>query len=244
MENTWRKPINFNTLLDSIENGMLVMYYSWKGGIGMTYIQTLWAKHLEDKRSHKAQEALTKEQNVETQRSHLANEALTNKQLNETIRHQIAQDTETMRHNMVSEAEIAQHNRETESIMRMENVIKAQANQLNYAAQHERTVTQAETERLKNSTNEMLGLLKNRVDQQQLDIAKKNLDVQFAKLGQENERIEQEWQNLSIQERKAKSEAFKNYSSGIHEVVNTATDLVTLGNKLPNISESPTMVTG
>lgn len=213
----------------------------------MTYIQTLWAKHLEDKRSHQAQEKLTAEANAETQRSHLANEALTDKQLNETIRHQIAQDTETMRHNMVSENEIAQHNRETESIMRMENAIKAQANQLNYAAQHERTITQAETERMKNDTNQLLGMLKNRVDQEQLDIARKNLNATFAKIGQEQERIEQDWQRVDNDTIRARSEQFKNYAQGVNAAVQSVDGIVDIAKEaLPTsvlTGESPTMVT-
>lgn len=213
----------------------------------MTYIQTLWAKHLEDKRSHQAQEKLTAEANAETQRSHLVNEALTDKQLNETIRHQIAQDTETMRHNKVSEAEIANHNRETESIMRMENAIKAQANQLNYAAQHERTVSQAETERMKNDTTQLLGLLKNRVDQEQLDVARKNLQATFAKIGQEQERIEQDWQRVDNDTIRARSEQFRNYAQGVKSAVDSVDGIVKIAKEAipaPALSgESPTMVT-
>lgn len=242
MEHTWRKHNFIEMNFDVSWIHEMLNSFKLERRMFMTYIQTLWAKHLEDKRSHKANEELTAQANAETERSHKANEALTNKQLDETIRHQIAQDTETMRHNMVSEAEIAQHNRETEAIMRMENAIKAQANQLTYAANHERTVTQAETERLKNSTNELLGMMRNRVDQGQLEVARKNLDATFAKIGQDNERIEQEWTHLSNEERKVKSEAFKNYASGIHESVNAVTDVVNLSKMLPN-GESPTMVT-
>lgn len=212
----------------------------------MTYIQTLWAKHLEDKRSHQAQEKLTAEANAETQRSHKANEALTDKQLNETIRHQIAQDTETMRHNQVSEQEIARHNAETESIMRLENAIKAQANQLTYAANHERTITQADTERLKNSTTELLGMLKNRVDEGQLKVAEKNLDATFARLGQDNERIEQEWAHIDNETMRVKAEAFKDYATGVNQAAQSVQNTVKAAKEVipaPVLSgESPMMI--
>lgn len=212
----------------------------------MTYIQTLWAKHLEDKRAHQAQEKLTAEANAETQRSHMANEALTNKQLDETIRHQVAQDTETMRHNRVSEDEIARHNQETESIMRLENAIKAQANQLTYAANHERTITQAETERLKNSTNEMLGLLRNRIDEGQLKVAEKQLNATFARIGQDNERIEQEWAHIDNETMKVKAEAFKDYATGVNQAVQSVSNTVKVAKDIipaPALSgESPMMI--
>lgn len=94
----------------------------------MTQNQISYMKMLEDTRSHRANEALGRDELAETTRSHRANEA-------ETARHNIAGERETNRHNVQTEAiswgnlaETTRHNQSTESLEAERNAETARHN--------------------------------------------------------------------------------------------------------------------
>lgn len=215
----------FLSIDGSMDNAMLLKERLYVRRKIMTYMQSLWANHVEDVRSHQANEGLKSAEIEETKRSHLANEALTGKSLQETIRHQMAMDSETMRHNLASEAEISAHNRATEQIMRAENNIKAMSAQLNYAATHEKTITEKEIADIKNETEVMLTLAQQRINQMNAGSEKMKAEAALVSARGAADRGTAALEQAAIARDLSTSQKVKNYTSATHDIVSSVTDI-------------------
>lgn len=195
----------------------------------MTYMQTLWAQHVETQRANRAKEALTAQQNEETNRHNLVTEELSAKDLNEKIRHQIAQDTETMRHNLVSEAEISRHNEATEKLMRDQNNINRLANELAYRAKSEATLSSAEVEKLKIATNKAVQTAANEIQRarnnQDYEINKGKLDELKKQVKNDTARLENENKKLPSDIKLTKSQTANNNVKMLKDIVATVRDI-------------------
>lgn len=183
--------------------------HSMKGGHSMTYMQSLYAQNVENARSHRAQEGLKAAEIDETIRSHKVNEALSEKDLEEKIRHQITQDTETMRHNLASENEIAIHNRNTEAISRAANEVARLGHELNYAAQHERTVAERDIAELNNATKLYLDSWQNRINEAK---SKAERQSATAKLMEAKAKIDAAQASLQNAATNAERAGYQNYA--------------------------------
>lgn len=210
---------------DSMIYAMLSKERLHKEDTKMTYMQSLWANHVEDVRSHKANEQLKSAELEETKRSHQVNEALSRDSLNETIRHQVAQDTETMRHNMVSESEIERHNRNTESIMRTENNIKAMSAQLTYQASMSKIATEKEIEEMKNDTNTFLTLAQQRINEMNAGSQKVQAQASLVSAQGAANRGIAALEQAAVARDLSTSQKVKNYTGAVHDVASSVSEI-------------------